>query len=126
MKKMLAAMMMSISALLATNFTMAAPDQERRAEHSRSESRYGNMSTYDDERRESRRSREEHGVKRLQKMSWQPGYVMPQHYRGNRYKIESKEYNLPKPGRNQQWYKINKDYVLVDAESNSIVRIIAP
>lgn len=126
MKTMLAAMMMSISALLATNFAMATPDHERRTEQSRSESRYSSMSTSEDERRESRRSREEHGVKRLQQMSWQPGYVMPQHYRGNRYKIESKEYNLPKPGRNQQWYKINKDYVLVDAESNSIVKIIVP
>lgn len=122
MNKMLTAMTISISALLATNFATAAPDDERRADKMRFEKAYYDADT---DRREARRSREEHGVKRLQQMSWQPGYVMPQHYRGNRYKIEPKEYNLPKPDRNQQWYKINKDYVLVDLDSNSIVKIIA-
>ena len=117
---MLTAMTISISALLATNFATAAPNDERRAEKLRFEQNYSS----DGERRDGRRSREEHGVKRLQQMNWQPGYVMPQHYRGNRYKIESKDYNLPKAERNQQWYKINKDYVLVDSDSNSIVKIV--
>jgi Ni/Co efflux regulator RcnB len=117
MNKMLAAMAISLSSLLATHFAVAAPDDNERAE-------YGYTKDHD-ERREMRRSREEHGVKRLQKMSWQPGYVMPQHYRGNRYKVEPKDYNLPRPSRNQQWYKINKDYLLVDSESNSIIKIVA-
>ena len=48
---------------------------------------------------------------------------MPQHYRGNSYKVDYKDTNLPKPARNQQWYKINNDYILVDSDSNSIVNI---
>ena len=117
MNKMLAAMAISFSTLLATNFAIAAPNDGSRAEHGYSKN--------SGEHRDVRASREEHGVKRLQQMSWQPGYVMPQHYRGNRYKVEPKDYNLPRPSRNQQWYKINKDYVLVDLDSNSIVKIIA-
>ncbi|MGM9451559.1 RcnB family protein, partial [Klebsiella sp. K47] len=35
-----------------------------------------------------------------------------------------KDHNLPKPNRNQQWYKINNDYILVDADSNNILRIM--
>ncbi len=73
---------------------------------------------------DKRRMREERGVKRLQQLRWQPGYVMPQHYRGNGYKVEYKEHNLPRPDRKQQWYKINNDYILVNSENNSIIRIV--
>ncbi|MGH2251928.1 RcnB family protein, partial [Enterococcus faecalis] len=59
-----------------------------------------------------------------QQHKWQQGYVMPQHYRGKGYKVEYKDHNLPKPNRNQQWYKINNDYILVDADSNNILRIM--
>ena len=79
---------------------------------------------HDDDRiRDERRMREERGFERLKLHRWQPGYVMPQHYRGNGYKVDYKDSNLPKPGRNQQWYKINNDYILVDTDSNSIVSI---
>lgn len=79
---------------------------------------------HDDDRiRDERRMREERGFERLKQHRWQPGYVMPQHYRGNGYKVDYKDNNLPKPGRNQQWYKINNDYILVDTDSNSIVSI---
>ena len=79
---------------------------------------------HDDDRiRDERRMREERGFERLKQHRWQPGYVMPQHYRGNGYKVDYKDSNLPKPGRNQQWYKINNDYILVDTNSNSIVSI---
>ena len=77
----------------------------------------------EDRMRDDRRMREERGFERLKQHKWQPGYVMPQHYRGNGYKVGYKDYNLPKPGRNQQWYKINNDYILVDTDSNSIVSI---
>ncbi len=78
---------------------------------------------HDDDRiRDERRMREERGFERLKQHRWQPGYVMPQHYRGNGYKVDYKDSNLPK-GRNQQWYKINNDYILVDTDSNSIVSI---
>jgi len=79
---------------------------------------------HDDDRiRDERRMREERGFERLKQHRWQPGYVMPQHYRGNGYIVDYKDSNLPKPGRNQQWYKINNDYILVDTDSNSIVSI---
>ena len=61
---------------------------------------------------DKRRMREERGVKRLQQLRWQPGYVMPQHYRSNGYKVEYKDHKLPKPDRKQQWYKVNNDYIL--------------
>lgn len=129
MKKILTALAISFSALMATSLSTAAPhsDQERGGYSSRQvpDFRMREMHNVDDERPQERRMREERGVKRLQQHKWQTGYVMPQHYRGNGYKVEYKEHNLPKPERKQQWYKVNNDYILVNSESNSIVRILA-
>lgn len=78
----------------------------------------------EENRDRERRMRQERGVERLKQHRWQEGYVMPQHYRGNSYKVDYKNNNLPKPGRNEQWYKINNDYILVNSDDNSIVRIM--
>ena len=107
--------------------TTAAPhDNDRDWDQPRHQSKgrdFRDNDDDDDRMQDKRRVREERGVKRLQQHKWQTGYVMPQHYRGNGYKVDYKEHDLPKPSRNQQWYKINNDYILVDTDSNNIVRI---
>ena len=125
MKKLLVALTMSISTLMLTNVANAAPhfDDERHMDQ-----RQGQAKKFrdraDDDHEDRRRMREERGVKRLQQMKWQPGYVMPQHYRGNGYKVEYKDHKLPKPDRRQQWYKVNNEYILVDSDNHSIIRIL--
>lgn len=122
MKKMLTALAISVSALLTTALVYADP-KEQRFDAQREKPRDSHVAPH--ERSEKRRAREESGVKRLQQMRWQQGYVMPQHYRGNSYKVEYEAFNLPKPSRNQQWYKVNKDYLLVDSDSNNIIKIVS-
>ena len=78
----------------------------------------------EENRDRERRMRQERGVERLKQHRWQEGYVMPQHYRGNSYKVDYKDNNLPRPGRNEQWYKINNDFILVNSDDNSIIRIM--
>ncbi|MGE4315171.1 hypothetical protein E0H88_11340 [Acinetobacter sp. ANC 4216] len=128
MKKILTILAISFSALMANSITTAAP-------HEKHDNRGWDQSDHpkfnkgrdfredDNDMQDKRRMREERGFKRLQQHKWQPGYVMPQHYRGNGYKVDYKSHDLPKPSRNQQWYKINNDYILVDTDSNNIVRI---
>jgi len=128
MKKILTILAISFSALMANSVTTAAPhDNDRDWDQPRHQSdnkgRDFRDNDDDDRMQDKRRVREERGVKRLQQHKWQTGYVMPQHYRGNGYKVDYKEHDLPKPSRNQQWYKINNDYILVDTDSNNIVRI---
>jgi len=130
MKKILAIIAISLSTLSVTQISSANPrfDNDNGGYDRRDTGDRGyrgrNFRENDDENiQEKRREREERGVRRLQQHKWQPGYVMPQHYRGNSYKVDYKDNNLPKPSRNQQWYKINNDYILVDSESNSIVSI---
>lgn len=127
MKKILTILAISFSALMANSVTTAAPhDNGRDWDQPRHQSKgrdFRDNDDDDDRMQDKRRVREERGVKRLQQHKWQTGYVMPQHYRGNGYKVDYKEHDLPKPSRNQQWYKINNDYILVDTDSNNIVRI---
>ena len=130
MKKILTVLAISFSALMASSVSSASPhdrqDNRRGWEQSRAQNEQDrDLREEDDDERmqDKRRSREQRGVNRLQQHKWQTGYVMPQHYRGNGYKVDYKNNDLPKPARNQQWYKINNDYILVDTDSNSIVRI---
>ena len=128
MKKILSILAISFSALMASSMTTAAPhhDDERGFDKPRNEQgRYKREFRAEDNNQwvEKRRIREERGVQRLQQLKWQEGYVMPQHYRGNSYKVDFKDTNLPRPSSNEQWYKINNSYILVNTESNTITRI---
>ena len=128
MKKILAVVTLSFSALFFSNIAVAKPQSDQFQDNDNRERGKGyekrmQRDSDDQDYQERRKNREERGVKRLQQHKWQTGYVMPQHYRGNSYKTEYKDHNLPKPSRNQQWYKINNDYILADSDSNSILKI---
>ncbi len=127
MKKILAIIAISLSTLMTMQITSAGPHFDNDRGYDRGDKgdrgNRGRFRDNDDDIQELRREREERGVRRLQQHKWQMGYVMPQHYRGNSYKVDYKDENLPKPSRNQQWYKINNDYILVDSDSNNIVSI---
>ncbi|MCU4587811.1 RcnB family protein [Acinetobacter ursingii] len=129
MKKILTVLTLSLTALMST-VSVAGPYFDRDNSHdfpqARKERGYDRNHNDDNEqmRSEQRRMREERGVQRLKQHRWQAGYVMPQHYRSNGYKVEYRDHNLPKPDRNQQWYKINNDYILVNSDTNDIIRIV--
>jgi Ni/Co efflux regulator RcnB len=134
MQRILASVAISFSALIANSSIVAAPADsaelqpsmkvERDQMKKHREAHHRSLDAQSMEER--RRLREQRGMKRLQQMKWQTGYVMPQHYRSDGYKVEYKEHNLEKPERNQQWYKINSDYILLDSETHSILEIKAP
>lgn len=134
MKKILTVLTISLSAMLCSTLAPAAPhgfdsrgdydnDQRGPRDRGRGFENRGQRNFDNQDFQDRRKVREERGVQRLQQHQWKTGYVMPQHYRGNSYKTDFKQNNLPKPSRNQQWYKINNDYILVDSDNNNIVRI---
>ena len=125
MKKFFIILVLGSTTLLSSMGSFAGPHFDR-DDDSRGGGWQGrNFDRPDDENRmRERRTREERGVERLKQHRWQAGYVMPQHYRGNGYKVDYKYNNLPRPGRNEQWYKINNDFILVNSDDNSIIRIM--
>jgi Ni/Co efflux regulator RcnB len=123
MKKIVVALTLSFSALMASSAITAAPQFESEDYAEQPAPKMKKIREKYDINEPEHRSREQRGMKRLQHMKWQTGYVMPQHYRSDGYKVEYKDNNLPKPARNQQWYKINDNYILLNSETNSIVKI---
>ena len=125
MKKILTVLTLSLTALMST-VSVAGPYFDRSSDDfpQGHKDRSYDRDNDDERSRSDRRIREERGVQRLKQHRWQTGYVMPQHYRGNGYKVEYREHRLPKPDRNQQWYKINNDYILVNSDTNDIIRIV--
>lgn len=57
---------------------------------------------------------------------WKAGQKVPAQYRGQGYKVDHSKYRkLSKPGHQQQWIKVNGDYVLTSTLTHTIIRIIA-
>lgn len=57
--------------------------------------------------------------------SWKAGYVLPNQYRTKTYQVARyRSHGLQRPARNQQWFKIKGDYVLVNVVNHRIIRMI--
>ena len=52
---------------------------------------------------------------------WKAGQKLPSAYHSNAYKVDHQKYKkLSKPGKNQQWIKVNGDYVLTDIRNQVV------
>lgn len=124
MKKILTALIISFTTLLVSAVASTSSHSKEYRDHGQERDNKSDKRSRDSNDNEDyRKDREERGVKRLKQHKWQTGYVMPQHYRGNSYKADYKDNNLPKPSRSQQWYKVNNDFILVDSDNNNILKI---
>lgn len=57
--------------------------------------------------------------------TWKPGNPVPTQYRGQSYKVDHSKYKkLNKPGKNEQWIKVNGDYVLTNVLNHNIIKIV--
>ena len=114
MKNILTTLTLSMSALIATS-AMAAPHDYHRNDHNRYQqshkydNRWNNNNHYDNRVNSSQR--------------WRSGQHFPTQFNSSRYHVNYKNHHqLPKPGRYQQWYKVNGNYVLVNERNNRIIR----
>ncbi|ATO19075.1 hypothetical protein BS636_05040 [Acinetobacter sp. LoGeW2-3] len=118
MKKVLTTIALSLSALVATS-AMAAPQHDPRYAPHKPAAHWDHKDAkkWDDRRYNNRvvnPSRD-----------WRVGQKLPNQYDNRRFEVSSyEERRLPKANKNQQWYKINGDYVLVNDRNDKIVRII--
>lgn len=55
---------------------------------------------------------------------WKSGQAIPAQYRSG-HAVDHKKYSkLTKPNKNQQWLKVNSEYVLINTVTHKIVKII--
>ena len=115
MKNVFTAIALSLSALVATS-AMADHDSryDRNQHDQQNHSNQKNDNRYDRDHNRTNPSRE-----------WRSGQYLPSQFSSSRYHVNYKNYRqLPKPGKYQQWYKVNGDYVLVNERNNRIIRIV--
>lgn len=97
MKKIITAIVISLSTLAATS---AMADWDHDHHHQR-----------------------EHAAQ--ERVEWREGVVMPDRYHNDRYHADYRSYkNLHKPGKYERWYKVDGRYVLVNEQSHHVIRVV--
>lgn len=121
MKNVFTAIALSLSALVATSAMADHDSRYDRNQHDqqnhwnqKNDNRWNNNNRYDRDHNRTNPSRE-----------WRSGQYLPSQFSSSRYHVNYKNYRqLPIPGKYQQWYKVNGDYVLVNERNNRIIRIV--
>lgn len=127
MKSVLTAIALSLSALVATS-TMAAPNDYHRDHNNRYQQNHWdhkNDHRWNNDNRHNNQHNNQYNNRVNPSREWRSGQYLPSQFSSSRYQVNYKNYRqLPKPGKYQQWYKVNGDYVLVNERNNRIIRII--
>lgn len=127
MKKVLTTIALSLSALVATS-AMAAPQHDPRYAPHKPAPHWDHKDAKKwEDRRDDRRWNDKRYYNRVVNPSrdWRVGQKLPNQYDNRRFEVSGYEARrLPNAGRNQQWYKINGDYVLVNERNDKIIRIL--
>lgn len=130
MKKVFTAIAISMSALMATA-AMAAPQHDQDHRDSRYQSskpapHWNNKQQdhrFDRDDRFDRNDRNKTSINPSRE--WRTGQTLPRQYSTARFEANRDQVKrLPKASRNQQWYNIGGDYVLVNERNDRIVKII--
>lgn len=135
MKKLLTTIALSLSAVMATSAAMAAgPGHDQRFDPRKAPPPPAHMvkqgpqfkhnappahaNKFKDDRRFDDKRHFNNSKLRV-------GQTLPRGYDSKRFEVNSRDARgLAKAGKNQQWYKVNGDYVLVNEKNNRILRVM--
>ena len=128
MNKFIAATVLTISSAIATSAIAAPFDHHAPAKHALDHKKmppkafinHGPKPGFDDRRFQQSRFNQVNPSRH-----WRSGQYLPNQFNQSRFRISDRDAKrFGKTGRNEQWYKINGDYVLVNERNNKIIRII--
>ncbi|CAB1220024.1 RcnB family protein [Acinetobacter bouvetii] len=120
MNTLVKAIVFSLSTALVTAPAMAAP-QEHNQSHQVQNQQKGHTQSHQN----TSHKNTAHKKAVNPSHDWKVGQKVPSQYHGQGYKIDHKKFKkLSKPGKNQQWIKVNADYVLTNVISHTIIKII--
>lgn len=114
------AIILFLSSALVAAPVMAAPQEHHSQQHGQQQH------TAQHQAKDSIKA-PQHNIKKTERPShdWQQGHKVPAQYHGNSFKVEASKYKkLSKPTKNQQWIKVNGDYVLMNIATYKIIKVI--
>ena len=121
MNTLIKAIILSLSSALVAAPVMAAPQ-----EHHSSPQHNQQQHTAQQQAKNSIKV-PQHSLKKTDRPShdWQQGHKVPTQYHGNSFKVDASKYKkLSKPTKNQQWIKVNGDYVLMNTVTYKVIKVI--
>ncbi|WP_180009526.1 MULTISPECIES: RcnB family protein [unclassified Acinetobacter] len=124
MNKLMKAIVLSISTALVTAPAMAAPQNSQQHAPAHNQNTKAQQHTKQNTPVKNQSQNKKKAVNPSH--DWRSGQKVPSEYRGHSYKVDHTKYKkLSKPGKNQQWIKVNGDYILMNAVSHAMIKIIA-
>jgi Ni/Co efflux regulator RcnB len=125
MNTLMKAIVLSISTALVATPAMAAPqDNQKHQPQTVHNQKAPTQHQVQKDKAQPKAQQHKNSVKPAH--DWRAGQKVPSQYRGNSYKVDHSKYKkLSKPAKNQQWIKVNGDYVLTNVISHSIIKVIA-
>lgn len=128
MKVLNTVLALSLGALMASTAMAASYEQQRDQQHNRyQQTERHHWDDRDHDRRyDDRRYDRNYRWNNINpSRDWRVGQVFPRYLEQSRFTVNYRDYRrLTKPGRYQQWYRINGDYILINKRTNRIIRII--
>lgn len=128
MNTLMKAIVLSISTALVAAPAMAAPQQDQK--HQVQSTHNQKAPSKQQQTKHQTQTPAKHQIQQTKKVDpsrdWRAGQKVPSQYHGNSYKVDhNTHHKLTKPGKNQQWIKVNGDYILTNVISHAIIKIIA-
>ena len=131
MNTLVKALVLSISTAFVAASVMAAPQEHQSQQKNQQVQQQHNVAALHQVQNNHKQSTAHQPQKPVTHKSinpsrdWKVGQKVPNQYHTASYKVDHSKYKkLTKPGRNQQWIKVNGDYVLTNVISHSIIKII--
>jgi Ni/Co efflux regulator RcnB len=113
------AIILSLSSALVAAPVMATPQEHHSQQHGQQQH------TAQHQTKDSIKAPQH--IKKTERPShdWQQGHKVPAQYHGNSFKVDASKYKkLSKPTKNQQWIKVNGDYVLMNTATYKVIKVI--
>ena len=114
------AIILSLSSALVATPVIAAPQEHHSQQHGQQQH------TAQHQAKDSIKA-SQHSIKKTERPAhdWQQGHKVPAQYHGNSFKVDASKYKkLSKPTKNQQWIKVNGDYVLMNTTTYKVIKVI--
>mgnify|MGYP002717548037 FL=1 len=125
MKTLVKAIVLSISTALVAIPAMAAPQDHHQYSKSHAQQQHHTPQHHQLNKHPAQQHKQ--GYKKVDpSRDWRVCQKVPNQYQSKIYKVDHSKYKrLNKPGRNQQWIKVNGDYILMNVVNDKVIKIIA-
>lgn len=121
MNKLLSAIALSVSTMMLASTAMATPHAPQ-APQTAVQQKHQNTAHKD---KTPQKTPAPAQSKKVQKAVVKVGQKYPTEYRQSSHKVDFKQHKkLSKPAKNQQWYQVNQEFVLVNTTNQHVVKIV--